>query len=38
MASVNGGTLLVLGDWINYFSYGYFDGDELQLKFWERDE
>lgn len=38
MATVNGGTLLVLGDWINYFSYGYFDGDQLHLKFWERDE
>ena len=24
-----------LGDWINYFTYGVFDGNDLQLKKWE---
>lgn len=35
--NVNGGKLVVLGDWIQYFSYGIFDGNELELKFWESD-
>ena len=32
------GKLLILGDWIQYFSYGYFNGNDLSLKFWETDE
>jgi len=35
---INGGKLLILGDWIHYFSYGYFNGNDLSLKFWETDE
>ena len=33
--NVNGGKLVVLGDWLQYFSYAVFDGNELELKFWE---
>ena len=36
--SINEGKLLILGDWIRYFSYGYFDGNDLTLKFWEADD
>lgn len=28
------GTLMVLGDWIRYRSFGYFDGRELSLNYW----
>ncbi|MFQ6615685.1 MAG: UDP-2,3-diacylglucosamine diphosphatase [Fidelibacterota bacterium] len=28
------GTLIVLGDWIRYRSFGYFDGRELSLNYW----
>lgn len=28
------GTLVVLGDWIQYRSFGYFDGTELSLNYW----
>ncbi|MCS5641366.1 MAG: UDP-2,3-diacylglucosamine diphosphatase, partial [Candidatus Marinimicrobia bacterium] len=35
---INGGKLLILGDWIHYFTYGYFNGNDLSLKFWETDE
>lgn len=31
----NGRHLLILGDWINYFTYGEFDGQSLILKTWE---
>jgi UDP-2,3-diacylglucosamine hydrolase len=34
---VNGGKLVVLGDWLQYFSYAIFDGNELELKFWEKN-
>ncbi len=34
---VNGGKMMILGDWLHYFSYGYFDGKELTLKYWEQD-
>jgi len=33
--NVNGGKLVVLGDWLQYFSYAVFEGNELELKFWE---
>ncbi|MFQ6678254.1 MAG: UDP-2,3-diacylglucosamine diphosphatase [Fidelibacterota bacterium] len=36
--NVNGGKLVVLGDWIQYFSYGIFDGNELEIKYWESDD
>jgi UDP-2,3-diacylglucosamine hydrolase len=35
--NVNGGKLVVLGDWLQYFSYAIFDGNELELKFWEEN-
>lgn len=28
------GKLIVLGDWISYRSFGYFDGEELSLNYW----
>lgn len=28
------GTLMVLGDWIRYRSFGYFDGHDLSLNYW----
>ncbi len=28
------GQFLILGDWIKYHSYGYFDGEQLSLKSW----
>ncbi|MFD1079601.1 hypothetical protein, partial [Longispora fulva] len=27
-------TYLNLGDWINFYTYGEFDGEELKLKEW----
>ncbi len=33
--NVKGAKLVVLGDWIKYFSYGFFDGNDFKLKFWE---
>ncbi len=30
-----GDTYLNTGDWMTHFSYGYFDGKELFLKYWE---
>ncbi len=32
---VNDGKLIILGDWLQYFSYGYFDGNTFTLKFWK---
>jgi UDP-2,3-diacylglucosamine hydrolase len=32
---IGDGKLIILGDWIQYNSYGYFDGQELTLKFWK---
>lgn len=34
---INGGKMIILGDWLNYFTYGYFDGNELILKYWEKN-
>ncbi|MFC1581299.1 UDP-2,3-diacylglucosamine diphosphatase [Candidatus Neomarinimicrobiota bacterium] len=31
---IKNGKLIILGDWIQYNSYGYFDGNDLTLKFW----
>lgn len=31
------GKLLNLGDWIRYFTFGYFDGQELRLCYWNRN-
>ncbi len=35
--NVNGGKLVVLGDWLQYFSYAVFDGNDIELKFWKND-
>ena len=32
------GQFLILGDWIKYHSYGYFDGESLFLKSWENEK
>ena len=32
------GKLLILGDWIKHYSYGYFDGKELTLKLWDMEK
>ncbi len=32
----NGNVYLNLGDWINHFSYGYYDGKTLSLKYWDK--
>ncbi|MEE2876834.1 MAG: UDP-2,3-diacylglucosamine diphosphatase [Candidatus Neomarinimicrobiota bacterium] len=32
------GQFLILGDWIKYHSYGYFDGEELSLNSWGTDQ
>jgi len=32
------GKLLILGDWLSFFSYGKFDGNDLRLHFWKKDE
>jgi UDP-2,3-diacylglucosamine hydrolase len=35
---INGGSRYInLGDWIRYFSYGEFDGVEMQLKYWKSE-
>lgn len=36
--TVGKGKLLILGDWIQLFTYGYFDGTTLTLRTWETDE
>jgi len=30
------GKLVNLGDWIRYFTFGYFDGNDLRLCYWDR--
>ena len=32
------GKLMILGDWLSFFSYGKFDGEDLKLHFWKKDE
>ena len=32
------GQFLILGDWIKYHSYGFFDGESLSLKSWENEK
>ena len=32
--NLKNGKLIILGDWIRHYSYGYFDGKELSLKIW----
>ena len=32
------GKLLILGDWLSFFSYGKFDVEDLRLHFWKKDE
>ncbi len=31
------GKLINLGDWIRYFTFAYFDGNELSLCYWDKD-
>ncbi len=31
---INGGTLVILGDWLTHRSFGYFDGKEFSLNYW----
>jgi UDP-2,3-diacylglucosamine hydrolase len=31
------GKLINLGDWIRYFTFGFFDGNEMSLCYWNRD-
>ncbi len=31
-----GGKLIILGDWINYYSYAVFDGQDLYMKTWDK--
>ena len=35
---LNGGKLIILGDWLSFFSYAKFDGHGLKLKFWDNHE
>ena len=35
---LNGGKLLILGDWLSFFSYAKFDGHDLKLNFWDKNE
>jgi len=35
MKSIHHHVLMNLGDWISNFSYGYFDGSNLELKYWD---
>ncbi|MDW7680263.1 MAG: UDP-2,3-diacylglucosamine hydrolase, partial [bacterium] len=35
LKKIDRGWILNLGDWINHYSYGEFDGNELLLKFWD---
>jgi UDP-2,3-diacylglucosamine hydrolase len=35
---LNGGKLIILGDWLSFFSYAKFDGHDLKLKFWDNHE
>ncbi len=36
--TLNGGKLLILGDWLSFFSYAKFDGQDLKLHFWKDHE
>ena len=36
--SVESGKLIILGDWLTFFTYGYFDGTDLTLKKWSENE
>ena len=35
---INGGKLLILGDWLSFFSYAKFDGHDLKLNYWKENE
>ena len=35
--TVENGKLIILGDWLSFFTYGYFDGNELSLLKWKED-
>lgn len=36
--NMKNGKLMILGDWLSIFSYGKFDGRDLKLHFWKKDE
>ena len=36
--NLDNGKLLILGDWLSFFSYAKFDGQNLKLYFWEEYE
>jgi len=36
--TLKNGKLLILGDWLSFFSYAKFDGEELKLHFWKDNE
>ena len=36
--SLKSGKLVILGDWLSFFSYAKFDGQDLKLHFWKKDE
>ena len=36
--SLKSGKLVILGDWLSFFSYAKFDGQDLKLHFWGKDE
>ena len=38
VVGVENGKLLILGDWLSFFTYGYFDGNDLSLIKWTEDE
>jgi len=36
--SLKSGKLVILGDWLSFFSYAKFDGQDLNLHYWVKDE
>ena len=32
------GKMLILGDWLSFFTYGKFDGQDLTLNHWGKNE
>ncbi len=36
--SLKSGKLVILGDWLSFFTYAKFDGDDLKLHYWKKNE
>ena len=36
--SLKSGKLVILGDWLSFFTYAKFDGEELKLHYWKKNE